>query len=137
MKRHIKSILIAVACGILFWMLAGDAFAAIQLDDNLRPGNLPEAEVVDATDPDNPETAATQTLILFVGNLISQVLLFVGAIVVLFLIVAGSNYILAFGKDERIEKGKRGMLWAVIGLFTILLSYAIVQGAIAILLQVG
>lgn len=121
----------------LLWMLSVDAFAAIQLPDALRPGNLPEPVVVeDAINAENPETAATQTLILFVGRLMSQILVYAGIVAVIFLIVAGANYILAFGKDERIEKGKRGVFWAVMGLFAILFSYAIVQGIIAVVLQV-
>lgn len=110
--------------------------AAIQLPDYLRPDNLPGAATATATSADHPETAATQTLILYVGNLVSQVLLFMGSIAVIFVILAGANYILAFGKDERIERGKRGIFWSMVGLVIILFSYAIVQGVISIILQV-
>jgi hypothetical protein len=116
--------------------LVNSAFAAIQLDDNLRPNNLPTFGAEEAVDNDHPETAATQTLIMFVGNLVSQALLFVGALAIIFLIIAGMNYIFAFGKDERIEKGKRGMFWSLVGLLVVLLSYAIVQGILQIVLQV-
>lgn len=119
----------------MFWAVSGDALA-LSLDDSLRPDNLPGVEIQDATSDTNPETAATQTLIIYVGGLVSKFLLFAGAISIIFLIVAGANYITAFGKDERIEKGKRGMFWSVAGLLIIMLSYAIVRGVISILLQV-
>lgn len=131
-----KKILLTILAAILFSFGIDGALAVIQLDDSYRPINLPTMEVEDAVNDDNPETAATQTLIMFVGNIISQVLLFAGALTILFVILAGINYILAFGKDERIEKGKRGIVWSLVGLVLILLSYAIVQGILQIILQV-
>jgi hypothetical protein len=59
-----------------------------------------------------------------------------GSVAVIFIVIAGGNYIFAFGKDERIERGKRGIFWSLMGLITILFSYAIVQGIISVLLQV-
>lgn len=132
----IKKVFLTVLAASMFWLMTIDAFAVVQLNDALKPENLPAFETVEAVDSDNPESAATQTLILFVGNIVSQLLLFVGALIIVYLIVAGANYIFAFGKDERIEKGKRGVFWAIMGLLTILLSYAIVQGIIQIILQV-
>lgn len=117
-----------------FTLLTSGASAALQLDDTLKPQNLPGLEVQDAISDENPETAATQTLAIYVGGIISKVLLYSGAITVIFLIVSGSQYILAFGKDEKIEKGKRGVFWSLIGLLLIMFSYAIVQGVIQILL---
>ncbi|MBT4384425.1 hypothetical protein HOD30_01610 [Candidatus Peregrinibacteria bacterium] len=132
----IKKILLTIIVTALFWLVAGEAFAAVQLDDNLRPGNIPGIDVItDAPDDANPETAATKTLILFVGRIASRVLIWAGVVTVAFLMVAGSNYILAFGKDERIEKGKRGIFWALVGFFVILFSYAIVQAIIQVVLS--
>jgi hypothetical protein len=134
--QMLKKIIISITLAVLFWTLCADAFAVISLDNSLKPDNLPGIEVVDPINNDMPETAATQTLILFVGNLVSKVLLFAGSVSIIFLIASGANYIFAFGKDERLEKGKRGMFWAIAGLLVILLSYAIVQGIIKLLLQV-
>ena len=137
-----KKLILVSLTAILFWMMTSHAFAAIQLDPNLQPDGLPEIDMVEVdTDAGTEnevigETAATQSLILFVGNIVSQVLLFAGAVSIFFLIVSGANYILAFGKDERIEKGKRGIFWSIMGLLVILLSYSIVRGAISLLLQV-
>ncbi|MFA4815044.1 MAG: hypothetical protein WC924_00410 [Candidatus Gracilibacteria bacterium] len=132
----IKKILLTILAAVLFSFSVDSALAAIQLDDNLRPNNLPTIEIEEAVNDDHPETAATQTLIMFVGNIISQVLLFAGALTIIFLIIAGVNYVIAFGKDERIEKGKLGIVWSLVGLAIILLSYAIVQGVLQIILQV-
>lgn len=136
MKSILKKILLTFLAATCFWMLTQSAFAAIQLPDSLRPGNLPDFDTAEATDEDHPETAATQTVILFVGRMVSQVLLFMATISIFFVVLAGSNYILAFGKEERIGRAKRGVFWAIAGLFIILLSYSIVQGVISIILQV-
>ena len=110
-------------------------FAVIQLDPDLKPDSIPDYQSEDPLSSDHPETAATQTLLLKVGNLISKVLLFTAGLAIVFLIVAGANYIFAFGKDERIEKARRGIFWSITGLLIILLSYAIARGLVSILLQ--
>jgi len=133
--RILKKILLTVVAATIFWMLAQQALAAIQLDGSLKPSNLPDITVQAEIDEGAPETAATRTLIIYVGNLVSKVLVFAGAVSIAFLIFAGANYILAFGKDERIERGKRGLFWSIAGLLVILLSYAIVRGVISIIMQ--
>lgn len=133
----IKKLFITILAATVFFVLTQSALAAIQLDNNFRPSNLPTFNVVEeGTVDSNPETRATQTIILFAGNIVSKILLFAGAITIVFLIIAGGNYIFAFGKDERIEKGKLGVTWSLVGLVVILMSYAIVQGIIQIILKV-
>lgn len=134
--RTIKNLFLIMLLACTFSMGMDGAFAAIQLDDNLRPENLPTMDTEEAFNESNPETAATNTLIMFVGSIISQVLLFTGALTIFFLIISGINYVFAFGKDERIEKAKRGIFWSLVGLVTVLLSYAIAQGIIQLVLQV-
>lgn len=128
-------IALTILAASIFWLTMTTALAAIQLDDTMRPSNLPSIIPVESTNSANPETAATQTLILFVGNILSQVLLFAGSATIIFLIISSAQYILAFGKDELIEKGKRGVFWSLFGLAVIMLSYAIVKGVIGIILQ--
>ena len=128
---------LSILLAFFSFFLVETSFAAIQLNDDLRPDNLPTFDIIDeedTPDPENPETRATFTLILFVGNLVSQVLVFAGAVSMIFIIVAGINYVFAFGKDERIGNAKRGIYWALMGLITIIMSYAIVQGIVRIAL---
>lgn len=134
--QMIKKILLTILSAVLFWSLSSFAFAeAIQLDPNLKPDHIPSWDASSGS-TENPEIAATQTLILYVGNLISQFLLFAGAITMIFLILAGANYIFAFGKDEKIENSKRALFWTLFGLVIVMLSYAIVKGVVQILLQI-
>ena len=69
----IKKLFLSVLAAICFSLFVNGALAVIQLDESLRPSNLPSFAVAEeGTGEDNPETRATQTLILFVGNLVSQ-----------------------------------------------------------------
>lgn len=145
LKQLTKYIFVAIF-SLTFWSthlgLTHNTFAVVQLDDSLRPINLPNFQEItdeainnEANKSQKSEYTATQATILFVGNIVSKALMFVGALAVLFLMIAGGNYILAFGKDERIEAGKLGMFWSVVGIFVVLLSYAGVKGLIEIFLQ--
>lgn len=135
--KMIKKLLLTILAALAFFGFVEGSLAVIQLDENLRPENLPSYELPDeGTVDDNPETRATQSVILFVGSIVTQVLLFTGSIAIIFLIISGARYIFAFGKDEQIEKGKRGVFWSLMGLIIILLSYAIVQGVLQVILQV-
>ena len=112
--------------------------AAIQLDPTMKPVNLPSMVTpLGPSDPSNPESAFTQTLIFFIGDrIIAPALLFAATVTIIFLILSGYNYITAFGKDEKIEKGKRGIFWSLFGLLIILASYSIVQAILSIISQV-
>jgi hypothetical protein len=112
--------------------------AVIQLDPAMKPENLPSLVTpLGPSDPNNPESAFTQTLIFFVGDrIIAPALVFAATVTIIFLILSGFNYITAFGKDEKIEKGKRGIFWSLFGLLIILASYSIVQAILSIISQV-
>lgn len=131
----IKKIILTILSFATFCMLAESALALVQMNDSWRPDSLSTIEVEGATTNGNSETIATNTIIMFVGSIVSKILIFAASVAIIFLIISGANYIIAFGKDQRIEAGKRGMVWSLIGLILILLSYAIVQGVISVLLK--
>ena len=131
-----KKIYLTFIAAIIFWSITLTAFASIQLEDDFRPSNLPTLGTTQtASSADHPESAATQTLILYVGKLVGQVLVFCGALTVIFLIIAGAKYAFAYGVDDRIEQAKRGITWSIFGLIIIILSYSIVRGVIKLLVS--
>lgn len=115
------------------------SLAVYQLGTDILPDGMPnlmeEIPLPAVTDEANPETAATQAVILVVGNLLSRVLVFAATLAIVFLIVSGARFIIGFGKDGDIEAGKRGIYWAIVGLLIILGSYAIVQAVLQILVK--
>ena len=134
-----KKIYLTFLCAIVFWSITLTAFAAIQLEDDFRPSNLPTlgpatgSEIVEVEG--HPEAAATQTLILYVGKLVGQILVFCGALTVVYIIIAGAKYVFAYGSDDKGGEAKRGMTWSIVGLILIILSYSIVRGVIKILVS--
>lgn len=60
-------------------------------------------------------------------NVILYILMFAAAIAVLFLIIGGVKYIVSQGNEKSVESSKHTILYAVIGLLVIILSYVIVN----------
>jgi len=60
------------------------------------------------------------------GNIIGWILGLAGGIAVLFLILGGLQYITSSGNKDKAEQAKQTILYAVIGLIVIALSFVIV-----------
>lgn len=65
-------------------------------------------------------------IVTVIVNVINWVLGFSAAVAVLFLILGGLQYITAAGNEKRVETAKNTILYAVIGLIVIMLSFVIV-----------
>lgn len=83
-----------------------------------------------AAPPQGVEPVGASAGDMTVGELLTKViewiLLFAAAVAVLFLILGGLQYVTSAGNKDRIEKAKQTILYAVIGLIVIALSYVIV-----------
>ncbi|MDD4607261.1 MAG: hypothetical protein PHS07_02940 [Patescibacteria group bacterium] len=62
---------------------------------------------------------------ILVGKIIKAFLGFLGTIALVMVIYGGFMWMTSAGNETKIEKGKNTLLWAVIGLATIFLSYTI------------
>jgi len=92
-----------------------------------RPDNLPGTNLGDVP---------TETKILHVINFGIDIILYTaGGIAVLMLIFGGITLITSLGNQERMERGKKIVKFAVLGLFAIILSYAIVTNIIGLLFR--
>lgn len=67
---------------------------------------------------------------LSLGALLSKIIIwvlgFAAAVAVLFLIIGGLQYVTSAGNKDRVDKAKQTILYAVIGLIVIALSFVIV-----------
>ncbi len=68
-----------------------------------------------------------ETLGALLGKVINWMLGLVGFIALIALITGGARMIMDFGDEEQVKKGKTTIMWAVIGLLVVLLSYAIIN----------
>ncbi len=112
MKNLIKKTLTAISSATLLILLfTSQAFAGSAI---LREGEKPEA-------------AAGGTLGGNISTIINYFLGLLGLIAVGFLIYAGVLMVTAGGNDEQVTKARKIIMYAVIGIVIILLSYTIVQ----------
>ncbi|MDP2624920.1 MAG: pilin [Candidatus Peregrinibacteria bacterium] len=140
MKKFSKIIKTITTTSILLGLMLmnfASTQAAISIDDELHPEYAPEgySEVY------NPDGTAEEqfgvTSINYIIADIAVVLLQIsGALAIFFIIMNGFNYIKAFGQEEEIQKAKKGLTWAIVGLLVVILSYAIVQNVLRITLSV-
>lgn len=96
--------------GLALLTVPTTVFAQTGIEPTVQPTNLPtEADF---------GTLLTQVINWFLG--------LVGLIAVLMLIFGGYRYLTAGGNDDAVTKAKNTILYAIIGIVVVILSYAIV-----------
>ncbi len=68
-----------------------------------------------------------QTITDVLVEIVNWMLGLVGIVALIALITGGARMIMDFGSEEQVKKGKATILWAVIGLLVVILSYAIIN----------
>jgi len=123
-----KKILAKIGLVLVFTaVLATPVFAAVQMDPTLHPDYAPAVTIAGGTSADYGN---------YFLQLIAGGLLYLAApITVLTIAVAGLRYVTSHGNQEAIDKAKKTLEFAIIGLIVIMLSYTIVRVAINTLLQ--
>ncbi len=81
---------------------------------------------------DNPDAVSTATggassLRQLVLTMVNYFLGFLGLVAVLMVIYGGVTYVTAAGKDDAVEKGKKIIMYALVGLIIVLLSFVVVN----------
>lgn len=75
--------------------------------------------------PDNP--VGDQNLGELLNTVIEALLLFAGAVAVLFLIIGGFRYVVSAGSADQVEGAKKTILYAIVGLIIIFIAFVLVQ----------
>lgn len=75
----------------------------------------------------NGGTVGSGELRTTIVDVINVLLTFVGIIAVILFIWAGFLMMTAAGNDEQVEKGKKTMIWAAIGIIVILFAWVLVD----------
>ncbi len=71
------------------------------------------------------------------GVVINGLLLFAGAVAVLFLIIGGFRYVVSAGNPDQVEGAKKTILYAVLGLIIIFIAFLLVQVLLGTVLNVN
>ncbi len=95
--------------------------------DVYRPENLPGGRTGDA---------AAETKIIEVLDFVVRIVLYAsGSVAVLIIVISAVKIILSFGIPEEMEKGKKWLKNALLGLIAVILAYAIVTNVIDLIFR--
>lgn len=75
----------------------------------------------------SPEEYTLDTILMLLKNVQTLALSIAGGIAVIFLLIGAFWYFTAFGNEEKANKGKTTIMWAIIGIIVIILSAVIVD----------
>jgi hypothetical protein len=125
-----KKLLLLNIFSILFALfLPFCAQAQVQLDPNLRPGYAANIEA-----PGGNRAAVTNAILqLIAGGLIYAA----GPMAVLIIAWGGLQYVTSHGDQTKMENAKKTIMWAIIGLLVIIISWAVVSNIITIIAETG
>lgn len=68
-----------------------------------------------------------QTITDVLTGIITWMLGLVGFLALIALIIGGGRMVIDFGNEEQVRKGKTTIMWAVVGLAVVILSYALLN----------
>lgn len=129
MKKLLKTIVLIV-CTFSIGLLSSASPFCFAKDDTICGNNNVPAEVKAASGCPNEKVAGLDSTITNILNAIIGVL---GLVAVIFVLVGGINYMTSSGDAAKLEKAKKTILYACIGLAICALAFAIVNWAIAVI----
>ena len=106
------------------------AVSLITLTIVLLPA-LAEAVTGGLTSPTRPTGVPGGTLLDTITFVINIVLYLVGAIALLMLVYGGFMYIISGGNEDTIEKAKKILTYAIVGVVVVIISYVVVNFLVA------
>lgn len=102
------------------------SISPVLAQSNPLPGTENNSSQSGTVTLDNP-LGENVTPEIFIGKIILAVLGVVGSLALVMFIYGGLTWMTASGNSEKVEKGKNIIIWAVIGLAVIFMSYAMVR----------
>lgn len=123
-KKIIFHALLIIFCSFFVMQFAG---AAVGLPSKYRPPSAPTISGIDE-DSTNVDTAR-----IHLTQRIVNVLFSAAGIIALFFLMNNAWWLItAGGSEETLTQHKKGMMWAIIGLLLVILSYSIIRFIITV-----
>lgn len=101
--------------------------AQVSLPDDIRPETLP------AISGGNIESQVSK----LTGDVVLTAIQFAGALAIIFIIIAGFRYVFSAGDEEDLGKAKSGIIWSIVALVILILSYTIVASIFNLSVKLG
>jgi heme/copper-type cytochrome/quinol oxidase subunit 2 len=127
----IKKIVKIVSAGLIGTLALALAFTAVAQTPPSGPLNLIEETAQQA----GPAAGTQRSLPEIIGNIIQWVLGLIGVVLLIMFIYGGVLYATSAGNEEKIETGKKVMLYAIIGVVIIALAFALTRYVIQALFK--
>ncbi len=131
-----KKIITLITAGIIVSLLSTVlVYAQVTIEPSLHPDNAPTVT------KQNPSSANEQNLNFdtarnkITARVVNTVLGLAGVVAIFFIINNAWYLTISAGQEEKITQHKKGLMWAVIGLVLIILSYSIIRFVISIPFQ--
>ena len=119
LKNSLKKAVVVMTIMVLSLSTFLPAFAQTSGGGLINPGDSP-SRISDATGGQSSFRELAKTFLdFFLG--------FLGFIAVVMIIYGGILYVTAAGEQDKVDKGKKIIMYAIVGIVIILLSYAIVS----------
>jgi len=100
---------------------------ACPTDDMKTCGNEPgQSACVKLENPLNISDAKISVQVI-IGNIIKAFLGIIGSIAMVMIVKGGANWLLSAGNPEKVQKGTKTMMWAVIGVILVMASYVLLD----------
>ncbi len=119
LKKGLKQALIVLGLSSLLLV----AFAAISgivgAQGMIGPGDQPAVLA--------GQTGGEGSLRSIILNIVNFILIFLGLIAVIMIIYGGITYVTSAGNNENVEKAKKIIMYAIIGIIIVLISFALVN----------
>lgn len=131
MKNIKKLLIISIALLSLFGLgtlVSSNTFAANDICSRIKESDNPQLYRANGCGG-----TSTTDIANVVVNIINGVVVSLGLVAAVFIVVGGINYMTSAGDAGKIEKAKKTILYAVIGLVVAALAFAIVNFAIGII----
>jgi hypothetical protein len=144
-KKLLKTIFLSLICAVALAPTFSMAAEAYQIDPAYRPSNLPfnidydtsYQEGCNIPDPKPEhclETSQANTILIL--EIIAGALLFFAApLAVIIIAVSGLRMVIGGASPDQVESAKKSLIYAIGGLFVIILSYTIVRITITVTIE--
>ena len=109
-----------------YTQVSGDApLLASVFDGEGLLGGLDEAR--EEIEEEDTGIRSEEDIISAIADIINFVLLFAGIFAVVAFVVSGFMFILGFGSDAGIQRARKIMIWAAVGLVVIIFAFVLVE----------
>jgi hypothetical protein len=134
-KKLAKLGLIILAAGLSSLIFAQFADAAYQIPKTFMPANNPLD--FNFTESDlNSKDPGTETLIAVLQIIAGALIYFAAPVAILSIALIAFNLSMNSANSEKVETAKKQLIWAVLGLLTIMFSYGLIKFLIGFVFKI-